>query len=348
MKKTIAQELGFTEFPFEIKDGNGNLIYLEYDDGYWAKWEHDSEGRETYYQNSHSFWAKREYDNKGKEIYFENSDGEIRDNPPQELPKAVAVEKTIAQTLGIKKFPFDIKDETGNLIYIENEDGFWKRWERNKNFKLIYCENSNDFWAKWKYDEQGHEIYFEDSEGQIRYNRSKEQQSSTKIKNMKPTIAQQLGITQFPFEIRDGNGNLLYEEYENGFWAREEFNNEGTQIYHENSSGIIIDNRPQPQPTTPITLQHCLDRGFTVEKVDDPIYKEKHGKEYKICYLKLSKRHMIDYCIDTGICVVYKLDSEGTILKRKYIRYIDDLDLYIWFLASEKVLRKLSKLTNTN
>ena len=161
---------------------------------------------------------------------------------------------------------------------------------------------------------------------------------------MKPTIAQQLGITQFPFEIRDGKENLIYEEYENGFWAREEFNNEGKQIYHENSSGIIIDNRPKPQPTTHITLQHCLDRGFTIEKVHDKVYKEKHGKDYKICYLKLSKRHMIDYCNVTYRCMVYKVDIEQTILERKYLKDVGDLDFYISFLGSEKVLRKLSKL----
>ncbi len=65
MKKTIAQQLGVTEFPFRIKDKRGRLIYLEYDDGFWARWE---------------------YDDKGNEIYYQNSDGEIRDNRPK--PKA--------------------------------------------------------------------------------------------------------------------------------------------------------------------------------------------------------------------------------------------------------------------
>ena len=184
MKKTIAQQLGITEFPFKVKNDKGNVIYMEYDEGDWVRWEYDSEGRETYYQNSHSFWAKREYDNKGNEIYFENSDGEIRDNRPQ----------------------------------------------------------------------------------------------------------------------------------------------------------------PEPKPTTSINLQHCLDRGFTVEKVHDPVYKEKHGKDYKICYLKLSKLHMIDYCVDDGMCEVYKLDNEGTILERKALKDVNDLDFYIRFLASEKRLRKLPKL----
>ena len=38
------------------------------------------------------------------------------------------------------------------------------------------------------------------------------------------TIAQQLGIKEFPFRIKDENGN---------------------EIYLENSNGVVIDNRPK-------------------------------------------------------------------------------------------------------
>ena len=34
MNKTIAQQLNIKDFPFEIKDKNGNRIYLENSDGY--------------------------------------------------------------------------------------------------------------------------------------------------------------------------------------------------------------------------------------------------------------------------------------------------------------------------
>ena len=53
---TIAQQLNITEFPFEIKDQSGNLIYFE---------------------NATGYWSKREYDVDGSEIYFENSEGEV-------------------------------------------------------------------------------------------------------------------------------------------------------------------------------------------------------------------------------------------------------------------------------
>jgi len=102
--KTIAQQLGIKDFPFEIKDKNGKLIYSEtskgywskseYDSngnkiyfetskGYWVKYEYDSNGKEIYAETSNGYWAKREYDSNGKEIYFENSYGKVIDNRPK-------------------------------------------------------------------------------------------------------------------------------------------------------------------------------------------------------------------------------------------------------------------------
>jgi len=57
--KTIAQQLGITDFPFIIKDKRGNVIY----------WE-----------NSKRSWVKRKFDSKGKLIYLKNSDGYVEDN----------------------------------------------------------------------------------------------------------------------------------------------------------------------------------------------------------------------------------------------------------------------------
>ena len=81
--KTIAQQLNVKDFPFEIKDKNGNEIYFEYSDGFWVKQEFDSNGKEIYYEDSDGFWSKREYDSNGNEIYFENSDGYVEDNRPK-------------------------------------------------------------------------------------------------------------------------------------------------------------------------------------------------------------------------------------------------------------------------
>ena len=37
MEKTIAQQLGITIFPFEIKDSFGDIVYTEYASGSWHK-----------------------------------------------------------------------------------------------------------------------------------------------------------------------------------------------------------------------------------------------------------------------------------------------------------------------
>jgi hypothetical protein len=78
------------------------------------------------------------------------------------------------------------------------------------------------------------------------------------------TIAQQLNVTDFPFEIRDKQGREIYFEsygefwrkseydfvgrkiyFENSdaYWRRSEYDSEGNRIYFENSMGVIIDNR---------------------------------------------------------------------------------------------------------
>jgi len=108
---TIAQQLKIKEFPFTIKDSNGNDIYCEdsdgywykreYDsngndiyyensDGYWRKSEHDSNGNEIYWEASHGYWIKREYDSDNNVIYCESSDGKFIDNRPKsEVQKAI-------------------------------------------------------------------------------------------------------------------------------------------------------------------------------------------------------------------------------------------------------------------
>jgi hypothetical protein len=83
MIKTIAQELKVTEFPFIIKDKNGNEIYYEYSNGFWGKREYDQKGNPIYFENSTGFWSKREYNQNGNRIYYENSGGVIVDRRPK-------------------------------------------------------------------------------------------------------------------------------------------------------------------------------------------------------------------------------------------------------------------------
>ena len=57
------------------------------------------------------------------------------------------------------------------------------------------------------------------------------------------TIAQQLNINEFPFEIKDKNGKLLYTEDSYGYWSKCERDEDGNVRYYENSNGKIIDKR---------------------------------------------------------------------------------------------------------
>jgi len=49
------------------------------------------------------------------------------------------------------------------------------------------------------------------------------------------TIAQQLKITEFPFEIRNSKGNKIYSEDSDKYWYKQEFDPKGNETYHENS-----------------------------------------------------------------------------------------------------------------
>ena len=54
------------------------------------------------------------------------------------------------------------------------------------------------------------------------------------------TIAQQLNVTEFPFEIKDKNGKCIYCENSNGVWWKSEYDSNGNQIYYETSNGFWI------------------------------------------------------------------------------------------------------------
>lgn len=90
--KTIAQQLNIKEFPFIIKDNNGNELYFEDSYGYWVKRRFDGIGNTIYFENSDGYWYKKRHDKKGIQIYFKNSNGKVIDRRP-EYTMAQLVEK---------------------------------------------------------------------------------------------------------------------------------------------------------------------------------------------------------------------------------------------------------------
>ena len=102
------------------------------------------------------------------------------------------------------------------------------------------------------------------------------------------TIAQQLNIKEFPFEIKNKKGKKIYSETSSGFWLKQEYDSKGNEIYignsdgfwykreydskgneiyFENSDGIIRDNRLQSIPEyTMAELQSMLGKEFKIKK----------------------------------------------------------------------------------
>jgi hypothetical protein len=102
------------------------------------------------------------------------------------------------------------------------------------------------------------------------------------------TIAKQLKITDFPFEIKDSKNNKIYWEDSNGYWWKQEFDKNNNQIYfedsdgfwikrqfdknnnliyYEDSKGVIVDNRPKSTPE--FTMEELIDKlgyNFKIKK----------------------------------------------------------------------------------
>ena len=102
--KTIAEQLNIKEFPFYIKDKNGDEIYCEYSNKSWSRSEYDSNRWEIYYESSDGVWIKKEYDSKGVRIYYEDSEGVILDKRVKELTL-----EQIAEKFGIEVSQLKIK-----------------------------------------------------------------------------------------------------------------------------------------------------------------------------------------------------------------------------------------------
>jgi hypothetical protein len=117
-EQTIAQFLKVKDFPFVIKDKNGNKIYLEYSNGYWFKHEYNDEGNLIRCEDSDGYWLKSGYDDKGNLIRYENSYGNWSKRE---------------------------YDDRGNQIYFENSNGVWNKSEYDDKGNVIYSENSDGY-----------------------------------------------------------------------------------------------------------------------------------------------------------------------------------------------------------
>ncbi len=65
------------------------------------------------------------------------------------------------------KYPIKLKDSNGNVVYFENEIGYWHKHEYDEDNNLIFGEDSHGYWVRREYDENGTETYYENSNGKI-------------------------------------------------------------------------------------------------------------------------------------------------------------------------------------
>jgi hypothetical protein len=71
---TIAKSLDIKDFPFEIKDKSGNMIYTEQKSGFWEFRKYDSEGRNIYYESCTGNTYSIEYDQKDIVFFSRNNE----------------------------------------------------------------------------------------------------------------------------------------------------------------------------------------------------------------------------------------------------------------------------------
>ena len=74
MQTTIAKWLKIEDFPFVIRDANGNPLYEELSNGTWIRREFDAAGKELRYEDSTGYWARKQFDRFGL-VFYENSRG---------------------------------------------------------------------------------------------------------------------------------------------------------------------------------------------------------------------------------------------------------------------------------
>jgi hypothetical protein len=84
-------------------------------------------------------------------------------------------EKTIAQQLNIKKFPLEIRDVDGNIIYTEKADGYWIKREFDSRRNKTYFITSSGKWVRREFDKYNEIVFEEDSKGNIVDEREKTQ-----------------------------------------------------------------------------------------------------------------------------------------------------------------------------
>jgi len=62
---------------------------------------------------------------------------------------------------------FRLCDSRGHVVYSEDSDNNWYRYELDSEGRVVYYEDSSKFWSRYERDSAGNETYYESSYGTI-------------------------------------------------------------------------------------------------------------------------------------------------------------------------------------
>lgn len=120
---------------------------------------------------------------------------------------------TRAEELNITIFPYYEDDEQGRHTYIEDGNGYWRRFEylNTTSDKILKKTNSSGDWCIWKYNDNEDLIEHGNSNGynvKIRYNKR--------------------------------NQELTYRTTR-GYWHMSKYNRQGMKTHYSNSTGYLVE-----------------------------------------------------------------------------------------------------------
>ena len=73
LRKEYEAAFGVVKGTLRLYDASGNVIYRDFSDGLWFKYQYDPEGNMTSRKDSDDGWCKYQYDASGNETYREDS-----------------------------------------------------------------------------------------------------------------------------------------------------------------------------------------------------------------------------------------------------------------------------------